>query len=92
METVKLVIEIPESLYTSLKERPATHAENLALYEYITDGTPLPKGHGRLIDVDALDVGQVVDGSGYRCGYKYITKHELDKAPTIIEADESEDE
>ena len=84
---MNVMIDIPESLYTSLKERPATHAENLALYEYITNGIPLPKRHGRLIDADALDVGQVADG----CGYKYITKYELDNAPTIIEADKEQE-
>lgn len=48
----------------------------------------LPKGHGRLIDADALDVGQVAKG----CGYKYITKYELDNAPTIIEAEKERED
>ena len=46
------------------------------------DGTPLPKGHGRLIDADKL---QRVD--------HIILESAIDNAPTIIEADkESENE
>lgn len=45
------------------------------------------KGHGKIIDVGKLDVGETFDEDGNRLGYKYITKYELDNALTIIEAD-----
>ena len=95
---MNVMIDIPESLYTSLKERPATHAENLALYEYITNGIPLPKGHGDLIDKEELK--ENING-WYAfmkdvCKQPYMTlKQEeiigkIDIMTPIIEADESE--
>ena len=38
---MQVTINIPERLYRSLKNRTPTHAENLALYEYIMDGIPV---------------------------------------------------
>jgi hypothetical protein len=57
------------------------------MYNAIKNGTPLPKGHGRLIDADALmeycrnNINKTVD-----C-------NDIARFPTIIEADkESEEE
>ena len=50
---MKLVIEIPKKTYQEIKERTiVTCGETFAkkLVNYIKKGTPLPKGHGRLID------------------------------------------
>ena len=50
----------------------------------IHDSTPLPKGHGRLIDADAIwDIYHSNDYDFYEA---------LDDAPTIIEADRAESE
>ena len=48
------------------------------LVKYIRNGTPLPKGHGRLIDADAIPRHLVRDID------------EIDKQPTIIEGSDSE--
>lgn len=82
---MKIVIDIPEEEYKRL-----VYIDMFKLREYIENGTPLPKGHGRLIDADAL------------CDYFWDNRSKLyvhkdlqivvDNTPTIIEADkESED-
>ena len=47
---MQIVIDISEEDYEYLK----THNKH-GLYSSILNGTPLPKGHGRLIDADVLD-------------------------------------
>lgn len=56
---MKLVIDIDEMVYKFIKETPQTINRHLGktmmlvhLMEVINQGTPLPKGHGRLIDAD----------------------------------------
>ena len=81
---MKLVIDIPEEQYLLIR-----HYQDIApnkthsLAMSIINGTPLPKGHGRLIDADALWKKWVFDAIG---------KQEIDEAPTIIEADKESDE
>ena len=60
----------------------------------IADGIPLLKGYGRLIDADALEYTCNADECGMltgcnHCQYHIVTEHEIDNAPTIIEADKS---
>ena len=66
----------------------------------IIHGTPLPKGHGRLIDADELktlsyevlvdtDNPNRADGLSACNG---IVEDDIDLAPTIIEADKAESE
>lgn len=47
---MEIVIKIDEELYNDMKSLPFT----ILAEDIIINGTPLPKGHGRLIDVDAL--------------------------------------
>lgn len=75
METVEVMIRIPKEDLKSLQE--------LARRGYVTsrdmmilNGTVLPKGHGRLIDADAVLEDPI--GNTYR---------DIDIAETIIEAD-----
>lgn len=52
---MKIVIDIPEQAYNQLKEVGGVDwldAENIL--DCVANGTPLPKGHGKLIDADAL--------------------------------------
>lgn len=50
--------------------------------------TPLPKGHGRLIDADDLDITTITtdDYSGNEV-IDVVLKENVDDTPTIIEAD-----
>ena len=52
---MKIVIDIPESEYKYIKDFKGTNSTTTGrLYEAVYNGTPLPKGHGRLIDADDL--------------------------------------
>ena len=89
MADVELVIKIPESKLWSLKNEPIK--ENFNIYElasYIDKGTQLPKGHGRLIDADALgeELHRYTEAP-----YQYALKV-FNDAPTILEADKAESE
>jgi hypothetical protein len=50
MADIELVIKIPEEIYLSAKTEMLCGAE--VIVNAIKNGTPLPKGHGRLIDAD----------------------------------------
>lgn len=72
------------------------------LADYIEDGMPLPKGHGRLIDADKLKTSKtwtlVAENNASQNEISFaplvcILKEDIDNAMTIIEADkEAEDD
>lgn len=94
---MKLVIDIPEDQYTTLNAKTQDDIVDVidhgALIKAIKNGTPLPKGHGRLIDAD--DVKE-----NHRKWIGYLDEDmiarlniAIDKyVPTIIEADKGEQE
>ena len=62
------------------------------LMKAIGNGTPLPKGHGRLIDVDDLTWARhTVDRYGYEED-TVVSWDDIVDAPTIIEADKGDKE
>lgn len=96
MEDIELVIKIPENTYRQIQAlaRNGYFEHDICgnSMRRIANGTPLPKGHKRLIE-DNFEVGPIFDKDGNRVGYKYITQEDLNNAQTIIEADkEQEDE
>lgn len=83
---MKIVIDITEAYYSYLKE---LNDDVSYLVKKVKNGTPLPKGHGRLIDGDEL-----IRNDGYYNPVKYtdefgdvITVADIVAMPTIIEAD-----
>lgn len=81
---MKLIINIPEENYERLKFMEEMGALNNPYLETIANGTPLPKGHGRLIDVERLyDDFESMD---------YDFEDAIEYAPTIIEADVESEE
>ena len=51
---MQIVIDIPEEEYQNyLKMRPAYPEGVFCYIKAIQNGTPLPKGHGRIADMDA---------------------------------------
>ena len=68
-----VVIDIPDGVYKAIKNstKPLYYIEHL-----VQEGTPLPKGHGRLIDADAVLEEPI--GNTYK---------DIDIAETIIEAE-----
>lgn len=87
---MQIVININDSTYEAIKNEycilPPQKGLLKILWDAIRNGTPLPKGHGRLIDADAL-LKDVRDNSESYFADDFA--HEwVDVAPTIIEADE----
>lgn len=85
---MQIVIDIPEEYYDYIKEhhymdRYYDTREKSKIFCAIKNGTPLPKGHGRLIDADVL-----VDGM--EDNYEFCEA--VNATPTIIEADRAESE
>ena len=78
---MEIVIKIPEEEYEDI-----INSEDCGLYvltRAIAKGTPLPKGHGRLIDADDL-LDANIDT------FSQQTELKIKFAPTIIEGSESE--
>lgn len=80
MADIELLIKIPEKIYKSILDINALGCGVSDIKNIIRNGTPLPKGHGRLIDADALN---------FNADYNepLISKRDFDFAPTIIKAD-----
>lgn len=96
---MKIVIDIPDSIYNEIKDSEdlfRREPKNIILCA-ILDGTPLPKGHGRLIDADALNtrmnqrMEKIGDDESIWETSNVATALEL-FAPTIIEADKETDD
>ena len=87
MADIELVIKIPDYLYEDIKNSNTIFREDeRTCYEAVKNGTPLPKGHGRLKDIDWIDdncENHYSDTDGSWC-YRW---KDIDNAPTIIEAD-----
>lgn len=84
---MKIVIDIPEEMRTALEQGSFGAKYNIYdLAGCVMNGTPLPKGHGRLIDGDAFKQN-ICTYQQTGCG---SCKHQLccsEDATTIIEAD-----
>lgn len=93
MADIELVIKIPEEIYKHLLSRYKYQDTNdIGLGESgkvgvaIKNGTLLPKGHGKLVDLDQM-CEDYWDGN-----YMEIHFNDLDNIKTIIEADKIESE
>lgn len=82
MADIELVIKIEEETYNRIMNGWMPLHKAVNLMENVQKGTPLPKGHGRLIDADAMQKYQI-DTFGKRLLV-------IDTAPTIIEADKED--
>ena len=76
---MKIVIDIPEELFNIAKDGMLNEIQSMFICGSVSQGTPLPKGHGDLIDRKEL-LRQPMDVANYPSNYVRI-------APTIIEAD-----
>jgi hypothetical protein len=78
---MQIVIDIPEEIYKDIVKNGFIYDEdNEIVTHVIKNGIPLPKGHGKLIDADAVDI---------RYSDPEVVET-LDDAPTIIEADKKD--
>lgn len=96
MAELELVIKIPEEIYKHILSMqfyiPGLRSDKSLLEKIlkaIRTGTPLPKGHGRLIDADELYDGFIDGTEGYDCQtWNRIEIGDIiEDVPTIIEAD-----
>ena len=94
---MKVVIDIPDQMYQKIKEtnmvisgRRSGRTFDYILFNAVNTGTPLPKGHGRLIDADALALTwheSFMGGMSISSGMI----NDFHDAPTIIEADKAQE-
>jgi hypothetical protein len=88
MSDIELVIKIPEEEYKNICLM-SKDGIRMALYDWIAHGTPLPKGHGRMGDLDALR--EEVSSWGMNDYEPSDFTDAIDQADTIIEADKEID-
>ena len=97
---MKVVVDIPNWLYNAIMEcKEPQYSQSLG--DAVRDGTPLPKGHGRLGDLDALEQEMIngIKAGNYEEGYEeYGNINNVDDcvdcvryADTIIEGDRGDD-
>ena len=80
---MQILIDIDKERYNEIVNHYDTFPKQMRDYgvEAIRNGTVLPKGHGRLIDADALK-------DEWKEGFhKKIVDALMDDAPTVLEAD-----
>ena len=89
---IEIVIKIEEETYNRIMNGWMPLHKAVNLMENVQKGTPLPKGHGRLIDADDIRVIELEDSL-------HIIRHEKGDgidvyidAPTIIEAEKGDSE
>lgn len=83
---MKLIIDIPEEEYEEILSSEDCGLHTLT--RAVVNGTPVPKGHGRLIDADKyrhLWVDIYDSSYGGKCAKMF--KESVDNAETVIEAD-----
>ena len=92
---MQVVIEIDDIDYEAIKHGKPISAK---VMDALIHGTPLPKGHGDLIDRSELNTDNLDRGfdDNFELHYGQVYLEDVDKmienAPTIIEADKEGDE
>ena len=90
---MQIVIEIDEKILQQAKHYHDLPYDDYVIHvaEAIATGTPLPKGHGRLIDADRLIRDEVLPHLYHlKNGDTAIPIIDIKHAPTIIEAEVEE--
>lgn len=92
---MQIVIDIPEEEYAAICYNVLNEREHSYGYVAIANGKPLPKGHGRLIDADAIE--SILHNRGFDKAksvrfYEIVwAQKQVHNAPTVIEADKEVD-
>ena len=83
---MQIVIDIPEEIKQKRDAgKVLSNMEIAMVCMAIKNGTPLPKGHGRLIDADELKKHKYHDSDRFE---NAVAVAQIDWAKTIVEADE----
>lgn len=91
---MQIVIDIPEEVYKASQILDVKYEDVIQIpLECISNGTPLPKGHGRLVDISKIDDDMIekdnpiiyltINGQYTEA----ISLEYLNDLPTLIEAD-----
>ncbi len=89
---MKIVIDIPEEQFITLNAK--TQKEVISVIDHkllisaIQNGTPLPKGHGDLIDRDKLE--KDTEWDEYADGFISYSHRQIFSEPAVIPADKGE--
>lgn len=89
---MQIVIDIPEEEYQNyLKMRPSYPEGVFCYIKAIQNGTPLPKGHGRIIDINKMEYLKAIHDAKYgEISWNEAIKQIKNSAPTIVEADKED--
>lgn len=95
---MQIVIDIPDRIQYGIEKgitANGSEATSIVL-EAVKNGTPLPKGHGRLIDADAIESILLSKGFDKARSPKFYeivwAQKQVHNAPTIIEAEKEAEE
>lgn len=83
---MQIVIDISEEMYEEIIDESGIDTMVIPFRDIIKNGTPLPKGHGDLVDISPYK-GKVICSHLYNGVKKLI---EVDSIEPIIEADKGE--
>ena len=97
---MKVVIDVENFIYEAIKDVQDMFGRTVEgntllqrLMRAVQNGTPLPKGHGRLIDADAFQDRLTRQRWTFRSVKEYKEMMlRINDAPTIIEADKGVEE
>ena len=83
---MQIVIDISEEIKAVIDKNRTNEIVTETVWQAVKKGTPLPKGHGRLIDADKLEPRDISPEAWYSpmWGFELV---DIEDAPTIIEAD-----
>ncbi len=101
IEEIELVVKVPKYMFEAFQDRYKypNKGNGINLLEYaIAKGTPLPKGHGRLVDISKIDEDKVESDNPIiyleingQCT-EAISLDYLNDLPTIVEADKEDED
>lgn len=83
---MQIVIDIPNTIYQRYLKDDWDLGDADVVRNRIKNGTPLPKGHGNIVDIETM-IDMFWDGNSME-----ITKYDLSVIEQIIEADKGESE
>ncbi len=87
---MQIVIDIDEEIYkrTLPYKNISIFSDYSALMHVVANGVPLPKGHGRLIDADEINLQDISPVDGF--SVYGATAEDIDLTPTVLEAESEE--
>jgi len=98
MAEIELVIKMPEGLKNDFESEQWTALSCMEMKSALEKATPLPKGHGRLGDLDELEerISNFVERDAKITDEYTLTRQRfivegISETPTIIEADKEEE-